>query len=126
MKYEAMLKASRGTLIVVSSISAFHANSTLPAYAAAKAGAVWLVTVLVSAWARDGERVNSIAPGLVLTKAARSSRDPAMAAQAREMIPMGRIGTPQDMAGVALFLASPLAGYVTGQTPVVDGGLGMI
>lgn len=42
------------------------------------------------------------------------------------MIPMGRIGTPQDMAGAALFLASPLAGYVTGQTLVVDGGLGMV
>lgn len=126
MKFEEMLKASRGVLIVVGSISAFHANATLPAYAAAKAGVARLVTVLASAWAREGVRVNSIAPGLVLTKAAKSSRDPAMAARAREMIPLGRIGMPQDMAGAALYLASPLASYVTGQTLVVDGGLGLV
>lgn len=125
MKFHDRLKDARGSLIVIGSISAFHANATLPAYAAAKAGVARLVTVLASAWAREGVRVNSIAPGLVLTKAAKSSRDPAMAARAREIIPMGRTGTPEDMAGAALYLASPLASYVTGQTLIVDGGLSL-
>ncbi len=113
-----------GTMIVVSSVAAFQAAKGNPAYAASKAGAASLVTSLAEAWARDQIRVNGIAPGLVPTKMT------AVITQHRERlegalasIPLGRTGTPADMAGAALFLASPLASYITGQTLVVDGGL---
>jgi 3-oxoacyl-[acyl-carrier protein] reductase len=113
-----------GSLIVVSSVGAFHAMIGNPAYAASKAGVVSLVGSLAQAWAGEGIRVNGIAPGLVPTKLTKvTTDDPQRAAGAVARIPAGRMGTPEDMAGVALFLASPLAAYVTGQTIRVDGGL---
>lgn len=118
------LAAARGSLIVVSSVGAFHGMIGNPAYAASKAGAVSLVTSLALAWAGDGIRVNGIAPGLVPTKlTAVTTADPARAERAIKGIPAGRMGTPEDMAGAALFLASPLASYVLGQTIRIDGGL---
>ena len=118
------LAAGKGALIVVSSVGAFHGMIGNPAYAASKAGAVSLVTSLALAWAKDGIRVNGIAPGLVPTKlTAVTTADPQRAERAVRGIPAGRMGTPQDMAGAALFLASPLASYVLGQTLRVDGGL---
>jgi 3-oxoacyl-[acyl-carrier protein] reductase len=118
------LRASGGTAIVVSSTAAFHATRGNPAYAASKAGAVGLVRTLADAWAADGIRVNGIAPGFVATKLTRvTTEDPARLAGALARIPLGRLGTPHDMAGVALFLASPLAAYVVGHTVPVDGGL---
>ena len=113
-----------GSLIVVSSVGAYHAMIGNPAYAASKAGAVSLVGSLAQAWAGEGIRVNGIAPGLVptkLTKVTTGNEQRAAGAVAR--IPAGRMGTPQDMAGAALFLASPLADYVVGQTIRVDGGM---
>lgn len=118
------LAAAKGSLIVVSSVGAYHGMIGNPAYAASKAGAVSLVASLALAWARDGVRVNGIAPGLVPTKlTTATTADPARAERAVQGIPMGRMGTPQDMAGAALFLASPLSGYILGQTIRVDGGL---
>jgi 3-oxoacyl-[acyl-carrier protein] reductase len=118
------LKASGGTALVVSSTAAFHATRGNPAYAASKAGAVGLVRTLADAWAADGIRVNGIAPGFVATKMTRvTTGDPQRLDAALQRIPLGRLGTPQDMAGVALFLASPLAAYVVGHTVPVDGGL---
>jgi 3-oxoacyl-[acyl-carrier protein] reductase len=118
------LAEARGSLIVVSSVGAFHGMIGNPAYAASKAGAVSLVTSLALAWAKDGIRVNGIAPGLVPTKLTIvTTADPARAERAVKAIPAGRMGTPEDMAGAALFLASPLASYVMGQTIRVDGGL---
>jgi 3-oxoacyl-[acyl-carrier protein] reductase len=118
------LKAAAGTAIVVGSTAAFHATRGNPAYAASKAGALGLVRTLADAWAADGLRVNGIAPGFVATRMTRvTTGDPQRLAGALARIPLGRLGTPQDMAGVVLFLASPLAAYVTGQTIPVDGGL---
>lgn len=118
------LAEAQGSLIVMSSVGAFHGMIGNPAYAASKAGAVSLVTSLALAWAKDGIRVNGIAPGLVPTKLTTvTTADPARAERAVKGIPAGRMGTPQDMAGAALFLASPLASYVMGQTIRVDGGL---
>ena len=112
------------SLIVVSSVGAYHGMIGNPAYAASKAGAVSLVSSLALAWAKDGIRVNGIAPGLVRTKlTAVTTADPPRAERAIRGIPVGRTGTPADMAGAALFLASPLASYVLGQTIRVDGGL---
>ena len=120
----AMLKASQGTLIVVSSTAAYHATKGNPAYNASKTGAVGLTRTLAQAWAEDGIRVNGIAPGLVDTKMTKvTTANPKRLEGAIARIPLKRLGTPQDMAGAALFLASPLASYVTGQTLVVDGGL---
>jgi 3-oxoacyl-[acyl-carrier protein] reductase len=120
----AALKAAGGTAIVVSSTAAYHATRGNPAYAASKAGAVGLVRTLADAWAADGIRVNGIAPGFVATKMTRvTTDDPQRLEAALRRIPLGRLGTPADMAGVALFLASPLAAYVVGQTLPVDGGL---
>ncbi|HZB93218.1 MAG TPA: SDR family oxidoreductase [Stellaceae bacterium] len=123
-KFHDMLAASRGALIIVSSTAAFHATRGNPAYNAAKSGAVGLTRTLAQAWAADGIRVNGIAPGLVATKLTTATTgDPRRLAAALERIPLGRLGTPADIAGAALFLASPLSGYILGQTLVVDGGL---
>jgi len=124
VKFHPMLKAAGGTLITISSTSAFHATKGNPAYAASKSGAVGLTRTLAEAWARDGIRVNGIAPGFVETKLTEvTTADPERRERALASIPLRRFGTPEEMAGVALFLASPLAAYVTGQTIIVDGGL---
>ncbi len=123
-KFHAMLKASNGTLIIVSSTAAYHATKGNPSYNASKTGAVGLTRTLAQAWAEDGIRVNGIAPGLVDTKLTKVTTDnPKRREGAIASIPLKRLGTPADMAGAALYLASPLASYVTGQTIVVDGGL---
>ncbi|MFN4239963.1 MAG: SDR family NAD(P)-dependent oxidoreductase [Erythrobacter cryptus] len=118
------LAEARGALIIVSSVAAFKSTIGTPAYAASKAGAASLTKTLGEAWARDGIRVNGIAPGLVPTKlTAVTTEHPDRLAASLRKIPLGRMGTPEDMAGAALFLASPLSAYITGQTLVVDGGL---
>ena len=118
------LAAAQGALIIVSSTAAFHATRGNPAYNASKTGALGLTRTLAQAWAAYGIRVNGIAPGLVDTKLTKVTTENAQRlAETLARIPAGRLGTPADMAGVALFLASPLAAYVLGQTIVVDGGL---
>lgn len=124
MKFFDLLKTSSGSLITVSSTAAFHATRGNPAYNASKAGAVGLTRTLGQAWAGEGIRVNGIAPGLVDTKLTKvTTNNPERLKATLQSIPAGRLGLPADMAGVALFLASPLAAYVYGQTIPVDGGL---
>lgn len=123
-KFHPHLAAAKGRLIVVSSIAAYHATLGTPAYAASKTGAVGLTRTLAQAWGRDGIRVNGIAPGLVPTKlTAVTTENPKRAEAAVARIPANRFGTPEDMAGVALFLASPMSAYVYGQTIITDGGM---
>jgi 3-oxoacyl-[acyl-carrier protein] reductase len=123
-KFHAMLSAAKGSLIIVSSTAAYHSTMGNPAYNASKTGAVGLTRTLAQAWASDGIRVNGIAPGLVDTKLTKvTTSNPKRLEGAIERIPLKRLGTPADMAGAALFLASPLSSYVIGQTIVVDGGL---
>jgi len=123
-KFHPLLAQNRGRVITVSSTAAFHSTRGNPAYNASKAGAVGLTRTLAEAWARDGIRVNGIAPGFVDTKMTKvTTSNPDRLAGTIARIPAGRLGTPQDMAGVALFLASPLSAYVYGQTLPVDGGL---
>jgi 3-oxoacyl-[acyl-carrier protein] reductase len=122
--FHAGLAEKGGAIIIVSSVAAFKSTMGTPAYAASKAGAASLTKTLGEAWARDGIRVNGIAPGLVPTKLTSVTTDhPERLEATLRAIPMRRVGTPEDMAGAALFLASPLSAYVTGQTLVVDGGL---
>lgn len=114
----------QGSMVIVSSVAGFGANVGNPAYAASKAGAVSLTRTLGNAWAGEGIRVNGIAPGLVDTKLTKvTTQHPERLAGSIARIPQRRLGTPADMAGAVLFLASPLAAYVTGQTLIVDGGL---
>lgn len=123
-KFHPMLNAANGSLIIVSSTAAYHSTMGNPAYNASKTGAVGLTRTLAQAWAEDGVRVNGIAPGLVDTKMTRvTTANPKRLEGAVQKIPLKRLGTPADMAGAALFLASPLASYIVGQTIVVDGGL---
>lgn len=123
-RFEKMLAASRGSLIIISSTSGFISNIGNPAYAASKAGAVSLTATLGEAWASQGIRVNGVAPGLVETKLTTvTTQHPQRREQALSSIPVKRFGTPQDIAGVVLFLASPLASYVVGQTIITDGGM---
>ena len=123
-RFEAALAAVKGNVVVVSSVAGFTAVMGNPAYAASKAGAVSLVKTLGQAWAPQGIRVNGFAPGLVDTKLTKvTTEHPQRRERALSKIPLGRFGLPDDMAGVALFLASPMASYVTGQTLIVDGGL---
>ena len=120
------LKAAGGRVVIVSSVAGFNATIGNPAYAASKHAAVGLTKTLGAAWARDGVRVNGLAPGLVETKLTRvTTQNEKRLAGALRGIPQGRLGTPGDMAGVALFLTSPLAAYVTGQTLIADGGLSL-
>ncbi|MBR0898933.1 SDR family oxidoreductase [Bradyrhizobium tropiciagri] len=122
-KFHEMLRVSSGSLIIVSSTAAYHSTKGNPAYNASKTGAVGLTRTMGQAWAEDGIRVNGIAPGLVDSKLTRvTTNNPKRLEGALQRIPLKRLGTPADMAGAALFLASPLASYIVGQTIVVDGG----
>jgi 3-oxoacyl-[acyl-carrier protein] reductase len=124
LKFYPMLEASRGSLITVSSTAGYRSTKGNPSYAASKAGAVALTSTLADAWAPVGIRVNGIAPGAVDTKLTKvTTANPARLDAMLSRIPLGRMGLPQEMAGAAVFLASPLASYVIGQTLVVDGGL---
>ena len=123
-RFHQMLSTASGSLIIVSSTAAYHSTKGNPAYNASKTGAVGLTRTLGEAWAEDGIRVNGIAPGLVDTKMTKvTTENPKRLEAAIGRIPLKRLGTPADMAGAALFLASPLAAYIVGQTLVVDGGL---
>lgn len=125
-KFKPMLMDAKGSVVIVSSISGLSANIGNPAYAASKAGAISLTKTLGQAWARDGIRVNGLAPGLVDTKLTKvTTENPKRLEGALRSIPVGRAGEPSDMAGAALFLASPLASYVCGHTLIVDGGLSL-
>jgi 3-oxoacyl-[acyl-carrier protein] reductase len=122
--FRSMLKKASGSLIIISSIAAFRSMIGNPAYAASKAGAAHLCRTLGQAWARDGIRVNGVAPGFVETKLTKITTENKKRNDATiATIPLQRIGQPSDIEGAALFLASPLASYIIGQTIIVDGGL---
>ena len=122
-KFRDALAARRGSLITISSVGGMRATRGNPAYAASKAGAIHLTATLAQAWARKGIRVNGVAPGLVDTKLTKITINDAERLRERLAgIPAARLGTPDDMAGACLYLASPLADYVHGQTISVDGG----
>jgi len=123
-KFKPMLSEAKGSIIIVSSVSGFSANIGNPSYAASKAAAVSLTKTLGAAWARDGIRVNGLAPGLIPTKlTAITTENEKRMEGTLKAIPLRRAGTPDEMASVAMFLASPLASYVLGQTIIADGGM---
>jgi 3-oxoacyl-[acyl-carrier protein] reductase len=121
-----MKAAKKGAIVCVSSIMGVaYGWDEHVHYSSAKSGVVGLVRGLAVELARDGIRVNGIAPGYIRT-AQLLSKEHSLgpdADKAGEFIPMGRIGEPEDIADVILFLASNAARYMTGQVVVVDGGL---
>ena len=121
------LAAARGSLINIASMYATFGSPRNPAYGASKAAVGQLTKSLAIAWAAEGIRVNAIAPGFIVTEqSARSRTDPAHVQRVTERTPLARWGQPQDLAGVALFLASPMAAFITGATIPVDGGYSIV
>ena len=119
----AALANARGAIVNIASMHAIFGAPLSPAYAASKAGVVQLTKSLAVAWAEDGIRVNAIAPGWIetpMTVPARS--DAARNRSILERTPLGRWGTPDDLVGPALFLASDAARFITGAVIPVDGG----
>ena len=119
-----MLASGRvGKIINVASLLAVQGGITVPAYAAAKGGLAQLTKALANEWAPQGINVNAIAPGYMETTNTSALRaDPIRSRQILERIPAGRWGVPEDVAGAAVYLASPAASYVHGHLLVVDGG----
>ena len=115
-----------GSIINISSIAGLFGNGNWPTYSASKGGLTMLTYSLAHKLGEHGIRVNAIHPGGIETMIGGEATDPeAAAAQAEQftqMVPLGRYGQPEDIAGAATFLASDLAGYVTGESLVVDGG----
>ncbi len=118
-----MVARGAGAIVSIASLLSFQGGIRVPAYAAAKHGVAGLTKALANEWARSGVNVNAIAPGYIETANTEALRaDADRSRQILERIPAGRWGRPQDIAGVAVFLASPAAGYVNGQIIAVDGG----
>ena len=118
-----MKAAGGGAIVVVSSIAAFKGSANLGVYAITKAADAQLVRNLAVAHGPDGIRANGIAPAVVRTDFAKALyEDPARERALSASYPLGRIGEPDDIAGVAAFLAAPASAWMTGQTLIVDGG----
>jgi glucose 1-dehydrogenase len=118
------LRASQGAIVAVASMSGTHVHPGLGAYAPSKAAVIMLVRVLAQELGREGIRVNSISPGMTRTgMSVRVYADPRIAKERDELVPLGRVAVPDDMAAVIAFLLSPDARYVNGHDLVVDGGL---
>ncbi len=114
-----------GSIVNCASMSAFRAVPMVPGYGAAKAGVVQATLNMGVAWARDNIRVNCVAPGLIETGMTAIMKAEGMEAiEAAELarVPLGRWGVPEDIAPAVLFLASPAARFIIGQTLCVDGG----
>jgi NAD(P)-dependent dehydrogenase (short-subunit alcohol dehydrogenase family) len=119
-----MLEAGAGSIINVSSLSGAHAGSTSHAYCAAKGGVVGLTRALALGYGPHGIRVNAMCPGLVETPlVSHILSDQAWLDNYAQGAPLRRIAQPEDMAKVALFLASDDSGYMTGSVVTVDGGM---
>ncbi len=118
-----MAQAGGGAVILLSSIAGLRGSTTIGAYGMSKAAEAALARNLALEWGPRNVRVNAIAPGLVRTDFARALwEDPARLERAETRTPLRRIGEPEDIAGIAVFLASRAGAYVTGQTLVADGG----
>lgn len=122
--YPAMMKTGGGKMINIGSMMSIFGASFTTAYAASKGGIVQMTKAMATAWAKDNIQVNVILPGWIDTALTqRARRDvPALHDSVLKRTPAGRWGTPDDFAGIAVFLASSASDYVTGAAITVDGG----
>jgi NAD(P)-dependent dehydrogenase (short-subunit alcohol dehydrogenase family) len=117
------LAARRGCIVNTASMLSFFGGGLVPGYSASKGGVAQLTKSLAIAYAADGIRVNAVAPGWIATPLTQALQDDAArSAPILARTPLGRWGTPEDIAGPVLFLASPAARFVTGVVLPVDGG----
>ncbi len=118
-----LLAQSKGCIVNTASMLSFFGGGLVPGYSASKGGIAQLTKSLAIAYAADGIRVNAIAPGWIATPLTQALQDdPVRSAPILARTPLGRWGTPADVAGPVLFLASELAQFVTGAIVPVDGG----
>jgi len=118
-----MLERKSGKIIFTASLLSFQGGINVPGYTASKSAIVGLVKALSNEWASQGVSVNAIAPGYIETDNTKALReDPVRYKSILERIPAGRWGTPEDLAGATVFLASQASNYVSGITLPVDGG----
>jgi len=118
-----MIERKDGSIIIVSSIGGLKASPVIGAYNISKAADFQLARNLAAEFGPSGVRVNCIAPGLIRTDFARALwENPVVLKTVTDMTPMQRIGEPEEIAGAAVFLASPASTFMTGQAIVVDGG----
>ncbi len=119
-----MKKNGSGSVIHISSIEGIHASAGFAAYNLSKAGLVMLAQNQAAEWGKDNVRVNVICPGLVKTKLSRMLWEgDARTASINKTVPLGRMAVPDEMAGLAVFLASDASSYMTGSVLVNDGGI---
>ena len=118
------LKAAKGSIVNVGSLASFLALKETPAYTASKAGLLGLTRALGDKWALEGVRVNLVAPGFIATRMTAPMRaDAGYEGRLLKSVPMRRWGQASEVAEAILFLASPAASYITGQSLAIDGGL---
>jgi 3-oxoacyl-[acyl-carrier protein] reductase len=118
------LKAGGGSIVNVGSLASFLALKETPAYTASKAGLLGLTRALGDKWATEGVRVNLVAPGFIATRMTERMRvDKDYEKRLLKAVPMRRWGEPSEIADAIVFLASPAASYITGQSLAIDGGL---
>jgi len=122
--YPEMKKVGAGKMINIGSMMSIFGASFTTAYAASKGGIVQMTKAMATAWARDNIQVNAILPGWIDTALTQRARHdvPALHDSVLKRTPAGRWGTPDDFAGIAVFLASQASDYVTGAAITVDGG----
>jgi NAD(P)-dependent dehydrogenase (short-subunit alcohol dehydrogenase family) len=124
MTLAGMASRGGGSFVVVGSIGGIVANTVIGAYGISKAADHHLVRNLAAEWGPKNVRVNAIAPGLIKTEFARALwEDPKRAEERVSNTPLRRLGEPRDIGGIAVFLASPAAAFITGQCIVADGGV---
>ena len=118
-----MIKRGYGKIIFTASLLTFFGGITVPAYAASKGGIGQLIKALSNEWSKNGVNVNAIAPGYIATDNTKALReDPVRNQGITNRIPAGRWGTPEDLKGAVLYLASSASDYVCGTILTVDGG----
>ncbi len=118
-----MMKRNYGKIISTASLLAFQGGIRVPSYAASKGAVAQITKALANEWGKNGININAIAPGYMATNNTTALREDAVREKAIvDRIPAGRWGTPEDLQGVVVFLASHASDYVNGHVLVVDGG----
>jgi 3-oxoacyl-[acyl-carrier protein] reductase len=118
-----MVEQRSGNIINISSMDAYRSSISAVPYGASKAAVISLTRTLALELSLHNIRVNSIAPGYIDTPGTAQWRTPEIEEQRKKIIPLGRMGRPEEMASIALFLASDASSYITGETILADGGV---